>query len=91
MVSRVENGHIYVIEAIGKEKGIKEREFTGSSRIRAIRRIINNDDYSSPFNSKSEFTNSLNLAYRKALTRNGLSPDYAPMLVAQDALETAWG
>ena len=41
MISKIENGKIFVIEASGKGKPVKEHELTNTKNIRSIRRIIN--------------------------------------------------
>lgn len=43
------------------------------------------------FSNKKEFVQTLNAAYRQELQRRGMDPNYAGILVAQDALETAYG
>lgn len=43
------------------------------------------------FNNRKQFVQTMNNAYRQALINKGLDPNYAPVLVAQDALETRYG
>lgn len=45
MVSKIENGKIYVIEASGRGKPVKEHELTKTNNIRSIRRIIDYAKY----------------------------------------------
>lgn len=41
MISKIENGKIFVIEASGRGKPVKEHELTNTKNIKSIRRIIN--------------------------------------------------
>ncbi len=43
------------------------------------------------FNSNSDFAKMLLAVYQKELSKRGIDPDFAYMLVAQDAQETLWG
>lgn len=43
------------------------------------------------YNNRQDFIQDITEAYTKALTSRGINPDYAKMLVAQDALESNWG
>ena len=43
------------------------------------------------FTSKDDFKNKMLPLYRKVLSENGLNPEFAKSLVAQDVLESAWG
>lgn len=100
------NNQIYVIEAKGKKWGIVEGPLTKkSSDIISIRRVLNqskndpflaNQDVQKPtttgkFSNKKDFIKALNDGYRKALSNNGLNPDYSYVLTAQAAMESGWG
>lgn len=98
MVSRVEDGQIYVIEAKGKKWGIIEHPLTKISNITTIRRILGNQTPTSTptttsgkFNTHREFVQTLNQQYQEALRNKGLDPNYSYILVAQDANESGWG
>ena len=103
LVSKIENGQIWTIEAKGRKWGIVETPLTNTNNIKSIRRIIglNNENvsYSSKTsnygkfskNDKSGFVKSLNHAYRVALQKHGLNPDYSYILTAQAAMESGWG
>lgn len=97
MVSKVENGQIYTIEAKGKKYGIVEdKMWTKPSDILSVRRILSPSTFNAqktmPMKpSKNEFINSMTTAYKRALNSKGLDPNYAYVLVAQDALESGWG
>ena len=43
------------------------------------------------FTTRSKFVSTMRNAFRKKLEEKGLNPDYADSLVAQAALESAWG
>lgn len=47
--------------------------------------------HGSKFDNKNEFTHILNSEYRQQLSQRGLNPDFASILVAQDALESGYG
>ena len=100
------NNQIQVIEAKGKKEGIVEGPLTKkSSDIISIRRVLNqskndpflaNQDVQKPtttgkFSNKKDFIKALNDGYRKALSNNGLNPDYSYVLTAQAAMESGWG
>lgn len=50
-----------------------------------------NDHPDTIFTDKSQFVKTLNNVYRKVLQQRGIDPNFAPMLVAQDVLESGWG
>lgn len=43
------------------------------------------------FSDKKEFVRTMMTVYQQELSKKGLDPNYARVLVAQDALETGWG
>lgn len=85
LVSEIDNqGNIYTIEAKDKKHGIVEEKLSGN--IISIRRVSNQQ-----FNSKKQFVQTLENTYRELLTQRGYNPDFASILVAQDANESGWG
>ena len=92
MVSKIENGQIWCLEAKGKKYGVVEAPFKNFDSILSIRRVIDNQSPSKgKFDSASMFAQTLNATYRQILTEKGLDPDYSYILVAQDALESGYG
>ena len=105
MISKIDsNGQIYVLEARGRKWGIVEEPFKGKSVI-SVRRIINQDSVASndpfltntaikapkTFSNKQNFVSTLNAAYKRALIKFGLDPNYSEVLTAQAAFESGWG
>lgn len=80
------NGNIYTIEAKGKKDGIVEELLTNTNNIVSIRRVS-----TQKFNSRKQFVSTLENTYRELLTKRGYNPDFASILVAQDANESGWG
>lgn len=98
MVSSINNGKIFVIEAIGKGQGVKERELTSTSNIKSIRRIISNNDkktqstQTKAFGSEKDFAKTMYSHLYKALQNNGVDADtWAPILTAHTSIESRWG
>ena len=97
MVSNINDGHIYVIEASNSRTGIVERELTKTSDIKAIRRVINTSVYNNKSSRKGVFQDSrdfvrvLNSTYRESLKEHNLDPNYSYILTAAAALESGWG
>lgn len=105
MVSKVQDGKIFVIEAKGRRQGIVEHELTYTKNIRSIRRILapekteeqNTDTVevkstnTGKFNNHKDFTNALVGTYKQVLKEAGLDPNYAYALTASAALESGWG
>lgn len=52
---------------------------------------IDYSKHSSKFEDQIEFSHILTQAYKKALKKHGLSPEYATIFVAQDAYESGYG
>lgn len=92
LVSKIENGQIFTIDAKNKNKGIVEEPLTDTNNIITIRRILNSN-YSisstkSKYTNRTEWKEDLANSYRRA----GITNENAiRMLVAQDALESGWG
>lgn len=97
MVSKIEDGTIFTIEAKGKNYGIIESPLKSGKGIITIRRVLNNSksgqnlQAGGKFNSHPEFVRTLNDYYQSSLKDKGLDPNYSYILVAQDALESGWG
>lgn len=93
MISRIDNGQIYTIEAKSTKDGIVELPLTKVNNIISIRRILGNaiQNGSKTFSGKKDFTQILSNTYKQVLIERGLDPNYAYILTAQDALESGWG
>lgn len=98
MVSKIEDGNIFTIEAKGKKWGVVESPLKSTKGIITIRRILGNTEpsqssstTSGKFASHREFVQTLNQYYQAALRDRGLDPNYSYILVAQDANESGWG
>lgn len=88
MVSKVENGQIYTIEAKGKKDGIIESPLTSIEGITTIRRIHGKDNFS----SKKDFAKTMYNYLYDALENNGLDGEtWAPVLTAHTTIESDWG
>ncbi len=86
MVSKIDNGQIYVIEAIGKKYGIKEHLLKRTDNITTIRRV------GTQFNNRQEYAKTMYNYLYKALENNGLDGEtWAPILVAHTSIESNWG
>lgn len=70
---------------------VKESSELAQRAIHRGKEFFQNNGTQITFSSKQEFVQVMLDAYRESLERNGLSPDYALMLVAQDAGESSWG
>lgn len=107
MISKIQNGQIWTLEAKGKKYGIVEEPLKKNPKdIYYVRRIINsptkvnsNDpllvdtSLSAPqvYNNKKDFVRNLTNAYKKSLAKFGYNTAYAKVLVAHSALESGWG
>lgn len=95
IVSKIENGQIFTIDARGKKRGIIEEPLTNIDNITTIRRVLQtsykstkNTMKDSKYSNRTEWKQDLAQAYRDA----GITNENAiRMLVAQDALESGWG
>ena len=88
LVSRIDNGQIYTIEARGKKDGIIESPLNNLSKITTIRRL----NKESKFNSRKDFVNTMYRYLHQALENNGLDGDiWAPTLTAHTTIESNWG
>ena len=93
MVSKIENGQVYVVEAASRKTGIVERPLTQTKNLN-IRRVLGNEievPKSGKFNDKTNFVITMNNAFRNELSRQGLDPDYSYILTSSAAMESGWG
>lgn len=99
MISKIENGQIYVIEAKGKKYGIVEAPLTKTDNIKTIRRVNSNSPYLSQatrtvhsFGSQKGFAKTMYPYLYKALVDNGIDGKlWAPILTAHTSIESGWG
>lgn len=95
LVSKIDNGQIYTIDARGQKKGIVEEPLTDFSKILTIRRVMQNNDYKHRFGTSSnkfqEFADVMYPIYKEVITEQGLNPKIIPYLIKQDALESNYG
>lgn len=103
MVSKVQNGQVYVIEAKNRKYGITEGLLKNTSNIVSIRRILDTTQIEPSsniqpqtnnvgrFTNKSNFIKTLNATYQQVLQERGLDPRYSYILTASAAMESGWG
>lgn len=99
MISRIEDGKIYTIEAKGRKYGIVETPLERTDNIITIRRITNqptqlaqnNTTSNGSFSSRKDFVQTLNSTYKQVLKEHGLDPNYSYILTSSAALESGWG
>lgn len=107
MISKIENGKIYVLGAQSSKEGITERELnTKQKDIYSVRRIVstkvqvsNSDPFltdtnlkaPSKYSNKEKFVENLNEAYKKSLVKYGYNPAYSLALTAWSAMESGYG
>lgn len=95
IISKIIGNQIWCIEAKGKNYGIVEEPLTKTNNITTIRRY--NGGMETPknrgqkFTNRQEFINTMLYHYQRALQKAGISTDYAKILTAQDAHESAFG
>lgn len=93
LVSNIQDGQIFTIDAKNKNKGIVEEPLSNINNITTVRRISNmpsniKANKESKYSNRTEWKQDLAQAYRDA----GITNENAiRMLVAQDALESGWG
>lgn len=82
---QVENKNDY-----GDTLGLDQKQIDRATEIgsKQYKATSNNKQY---FTDKKEFVKTLDNAYKRALSKKGLSTKISLMLVAQDALETGYG
>ena len=86
MVSRIQNGQIYTIEAKGKKYGVVESPLTNTKKVTTIRRVSKEEP------TKKGFAKTMYRYLYQALENNGLDGKvWAPILTAQTTIESDWG
>lgn len=86
MVSRIQNGQIYTIEAKGKKYGVVESPLTNTKKVTTIRRVSKEEP------TKKGFTKTMYRYLYQALENNGLDGKvWAPILTAHTSIESNWG
>lgn len=86
MVSRIQNGQIYTIEAKGKKYGVVESPLTNTKKVTTIRRVSKEEP------TKKGFAKTMYRYLYQALENNGLDGKvWAPILTAQTTIESGWG
>lgn len=86
MVSRIQNGQIYTIEAKGKKYGVVESPLTNTKKVTTIRRVSKEEP------TKKGFAKTMYRYLYQALENNGLDGKvWAPILTAHTAIESNWG
>lgn len=100
VTGRDENGNIKVIEARDRKQGVIESTFSNFKNIKAVRRITDSamqDQFfriknTPPFGSRENYVKSMYRYLYSALQKQGLDGAiWAPILVAQTAVESGWG
>lgn len=93
MVSKIENGQVYVVEAASRKTGIVERPLLQTTGLN-IRRVIGtktNVPKSGKFKDNSQFVITMNNTFREELAKQGLDPNYSYILTSSAAMESGWG
>ena len=86
MVSKIDNGQIYTIEAKGKKYGVVESPLTNTKKVTTIRRVSKEEP------TKKGFAKTMYRYLYQALENNGLDGKvWAPILTAHTAIESNWG
>lgn len=86
MVSRIQNGQIYTIEAKGKKYGVVESPLSSTKKVTTIRRVSKEEP------TKKGFVKTMYRYLYQALENNGLDGKvWAPILTAQTTIESNWG
>lgn len=83
-----ENDSELVIEPVQESAVKKAREIIYNKPQKTITKVM---DEQASFKDKKDFIDKMTKAYSDSLKAKGISSKYAKMLVAQDALESAWG
>lgn len=97
IISKIEDGQIWTIEAKGKKDGIVETPLTETGNIKTIRRISSSDSPSAKSSSTSfrdnrDYAKTMYKHLHKALENNGIDGDtWAPILTAHTSIESGWG
>lgn len=95
MISKIENGQIYTIEAKGKKWGIIESPLTKTDNIKTIRRATPSQYQASKtpdFGGRKGYAKTMYHYLYKALEDNGIDGrTWAPVLTAHTSIESGWG
>lgn len=95
LVSKVENGQIWTIDARSKKYGIIEEPLQSTSGIISVKRILNNYSNNHNFGQSSnkfqEFADVMYPIYREVVNQKGLNTKIIPYMIKQDALESNYG
>ena len=98
IISKIEDGQIWTIEAKGQKDGIIESPLTKTDNIRTIRRISQNPAISGvqshivSFSDKGDYAKTMYQYLYQALEDNGIDGDtWAPILTAHTSIESGWG
>lgn len=98
IISKIEDGQIWTIEAKGQKDGIIESPLTKTDNIRTIRRISQSSTASrtqphvASFSNKQDYAKTMYQYLYQALEDNGIDGDtWAPILTAHTSIESGWG
>lgn len=99
MISRIEDGQIYTIEAKGRKYGIVETPLNKTDNIITIRRISQSAPYlqsiqasTIQFGSNRDYAQTMYQYLYDALENNGIDGStWAPILTAHTSIESGWG
>lgn len=101
LISKIEDGQIWTIEAKGQKYGIIESPLTKTDNISTIRRIplstptipgIQSQSHIISFNDNADYAKTMYQYLYQALENNGIDGDtWAPILTAHTSIESGWG
>lgn len=99
IISKIEDGQIWTIEAKGQKAGIIESPLTKTDNIKTIRRISssvpslsNTQSSIASFSSNADYAKTMYQYLYKALEDNGIDGStWAPILTAHTSIESGWG
>lgn len=98
IISKIEDGQIWTIEAKGKKAGIVETPLTKTNNIRTIRRATmpakrtQTPTITASFSTRKDYAKTMYQYLYKALENNGIDGStWAPILTAHTSIESGWG
>lgn len=99
IISKIEDGQIWTIEAKGQKDGIVETPLTKTDNIKTIRRIQQSTPYlqsiqanTISFGSNKDYAKTMYQYLYRALEDNGIDGStWAPILTAHTSIESGWG
>lgn len=96
IISKIEDGQIWTIEAKGQKAGIVETPLTKTNNIRTIRRITQSGAIPSQtitsFKNNKDYAKTMYQHLYTALENNGIDGStWAPILTAHTSIESGWG